>query len=108
MLSGARYTRNGRLEAADGGTLCLVEVGSTSCECQQILLRVLEYQQLEGVGGNRTIEVDVRVVAATNADLEAEIEAGRFPVALYDRLRITRSEEPRVGKACISRLSPYP
>ena len=93
-FTGASDTRRGRFETADGGTLFLDEIGNTSLEFQQNLLRVLEYQEFERIGGNRTIKVDVRVVAATNADLEAEIEAGRFRADLYDRLRFTEIQLP--------------
>ena len=88
-FTGASDTRRGRFETADGGTLFLDEIGNTTLEFQQNLLRVLEYQEFERIGGNRTIKVDVRVVAATNADLETEIAEGRFRADLYDRLRFT-------------------
>ncbi|MBT5058718.1 MAG: sigma-54-dependent Fis family transcriptional regulator, partial [Gemmatimonadetes bacterium] len=88
-FTGASDMRRGRFETADGGTLFLDEIGNTTLEFQQNLLRVLEYQEFERIGGNKTIRVDVRVVAATNADLEAEIEAGRFRADLYDRLRFS-------------------
>jgi DNA-binding NtrC family response regulator len=93
-FTGASDTRRGRFETADGGTLFLDEIGNTTLEFQQNLLRVLEYQEFERIGGNRTIRVDVRVVAATNADLEAEIAAGRFRADLYDRLRFTEIALP--------------
>ena len=93
-FTGANDTRRGRFETADGGTLFLDEIGNTSLEFQQNLLRVLEYQEFERIGGNRTIRVDVRVVAATNADLEAEIAAGRFRADLHDRLRFTEIALP--------------
>ncbi|HJP30826.1 MAG TPA: sigma-54 dependent transcriptional regulator [Candidatus Latescibacteria bacterium] len=93
-FTGASDTRRGRFETADGGTLFLDEIGNTTLEFQQNLLRVLEYQEFERIGGNRTIKVDVRVVAATNTDLEAEIAAGRFRADLYDRLRFTEVQLP--------------
>lgn len=93
-FTGASDTRRGRFETADGGTLFLDEIGNTTLEFQQNLLRVLEYQEFERIGGNRTIKVDVRVVAATNTDLEAEINAGRFRADLYDRLRFTEVQLP--------------
>jgi DNA-binding NtrC family response regulator len=93
-FTGASDTRRGRFETADGGTLFLDEIGNTTLEFQQNLLRVLEYQEFERIGGNRTIKVDVRVVAATNTDLEAEISAGRFRADLYDRLRFTEVQLP--------------
>ena len=88
-FTGAAELRRGRFENADGGTLFLDEVGNTSVDFQKNVLRVLEYQEFERIGGNRIIKVDVRVVAATNADLEGEIEAGNFRADLYDRLRFS-------------------
>jgi len=88
-FTGAIEMRRGRFETADGGTLFLDEVGNTALDFQKNVLRVLEYQEFERIGGTRTIQVDVRVVAATNADLEEEIEAGRFRPDLYDRLRFS-------------------
>ena len=88
-FTGAAETRRGRFETADGGTLFLDEIGNTSVEFQKNVLRVIEYQEFERIGGNRNIKVDVRVVAATNADLEREIDAGRFRADLYDRLRFS-------------------
>ena len=88
-FTGATDTRRGRFENADGGTLFLDEIGNTSLDFQKNVLRVIEYQEFERTGGNRTLHVNVRVVAATNADLEKEIEAGRFRADLYDRLRFS-------------------
>ena len=88
-FTGAVDRRHGRFESAHGGTLFLDEIGNTSMEFQKNVLRVLEYQEFERIGGNETIKVDVRVVAATNADLEEEIPAGRFRADLYDRLRFS-------------------
>src|SRR5262249_60348388 len=76
----------GRFELADGGTLFLDEVGEMSPAMQSKLLRVLQEGELQRLGGNRTIAVDVRVVAATNRDLEREVAAGRFRQDLYYRL----------------------
>ena len=78
--------REGRFVLADRGTLFLDEIGNMSVEFQQKILRVLEYQQFERVGGTKTIKVDVRVIAATNSDMEADIERGKFRADLYDRL----------------------
>ena len=88
-FTGATDTRRGRFENADGGTLFLDEIGNTSLDFQKNVLRVIEYQEFERTGGNRTLHVNVRVVAATNADLEKEIEAGRFRADLYYRLRFS-------------------
>ncbi len=88
-FTGATELRRGRFESADGGTLFLDEVGNTSLEFQKNVLRVIEYQEFERIGSARTLKVDVRVVAATNADLDQEIAAGRFRADLYDRLRFS-------------------
>ncbi len=78
--------RRGRFELAHKGTLFLDEIGNMPHDFQQKILRVLEYQTFERVGGGQTIRVDVRVVAATNADLEKYMRRGRFREDLYDRL----------------------
>jgi DNA-binding NtrC family response regulator len=93
-FTGASDLRRGRFEAANGGTLFLDEIGNTTLEFQQNLLRVIEYQEFERIGGSATIKVDVRVVAATNADLEATIADGRFRADLYDRLKFSEIELP--------------
>jgi len=82
----AKADRVGRFEAADGGTLFLDEIGNLPPGLQTRLLRVLETGELERVGSSRTVRVDVRVLAATNSDLEAEVEAGRFRQDLFFRL----------------------
>ena len=78
--------REGRFVLADKGTLFLDEIGNMSYEFQQKILRVLEYQQFERVGGSKTLKVDVRVLAATNSDLESDMQQGKFREDLYDRL----------------------
>ena len=78
--------REGRFVLADKGTLFLDEIGNMSYEFQQKILRVLEYQQFQRVGGSKTLNVDVRVLAATNSDLELEMQQGKFREDLYDRL----------------------
>ena len=78
--------REGRFVLANKGTLFLDEIGNMSVEFQRKILRVLEYQQFERVGGEKTIKVDVRVIAATNTDLEKDMTEGRFREDLYDRL----------------------
>ena len=93
-FTGASDLRRGRFEAANGGTLFLDEIGNTNFEFQQNLLRVIEYQEFERIGGSTTIKVDVRVVAATNADLQAAIDDGRFRADLYDRLKFSEIELP--------------
>ena len=87
-FTGAHKAREGRFELADGGTLLLDEIGEISPALQAKLLRVLEEEEFERVGGSRTLEVDVRVVATTNRDLAAEVAAGRFREDLYYRLHV--------------------
>ncbi|MEC7526067.1 MAG: sigma 54-interacting transcriptional regulator [Myxococcota bacterium] len=86
-FTGATRRKRGRFELADGGTLFLDEVGEMSPSTQSALLRVLQERAFERVGGTETITVDVRVVAATNRDLESMVEEGRFRADLYYRLR---------------------
>ena len=85
-FTGARDRRIGRFERADGGTLLLDEVATASGRVQEKILRVVEYGEMERVGGGRTLRVDVRVIGATNVDLPAEVAAGRFRADLLDRL----------------------
>jgi DNA-binding NtrC family response regulator len=87
-FTGAARRREGRFELADGGTLFLDEIGEMSPAMQSKLLRVLQEGEFERVGGNRTLRVDVRIVAATNRDLEAEVRAGRFRQDLLYRLAV--------------------
>jgi two-component system response regulator FlrC len=87
-FTGASERRRGRFELADGGTLFLDEVGELPPGLQAKLLRVLQEQSFERVGGSRTIEVDVRVVAATNRDLRQGMLDGRFREDLYHRLAV--------------------
>jgi two-component system nitrogen regulation response regulator NtrX len=87
-FTGAVADRRGKFEVADGGTLFLDEIGDMSLKTQAKVLRVLQEQTLESVGGSTRIRVDVRVVAATNKDLQAEIRGGRFREDLYFRLNV--------------------
>ncbi|MDP2806465.1 MAG: nif-specific transcriptional activator NifA [Gallionellaceae bacterium] len=87
-FTGAVAQRKGRFEQAEGGTVFLDEIGEISAPFQAKLLRVLQEGELERVGGTKTIKVDVRVVAATHRNLEAEVEAGRFREDLYYRLNV--------------------
>jgi DNA-binding NtrC family response regulator len=93
-FTGAIATRAGRFEIADGGTLFLDEIGDISPTVQVKLLRFLEEHQFERVGGNRTIKVDVRVVAATHRDLKARIGEGTFREDLYYRLNVIELHIP--------------
>jgi len=85
-FTGAAKRRPGRFELADGGTLFLDEIGNAPLSVQEKVLRVIEYGEFERLGGAETLQVSVRVVAATNADLPAEAAAGRFRDDLLDRL----------------------
>src|SRR5688572_21117472 len=87
-FTGAHKSREGRFELADGGTLLLDEIGEISPALQSKLLRVLEEEEFERVGGNTTLEVDVRVIATTNRDLAAEVASGRFREDLFYRLHV--------------------
>ena len=87
-FTGATATREGKFETADGGTLFLDEIGDMAQETQAKILRVLQEKELERVGGNRTIKVDVRVIAATNQDLEAKVKDGSFREDLFYRLNV--------------------
>jgi formate hydrogenlyase transcriptional activator len=87
-FSGAVERRKGRFEQAHGGTLFLDEIGELPQEMQVLLLRVLQEREFERLGGTQTLQVDVRLVAATNRDLAEEVRAGRFRSDLYYRLNV--------------------
>jgi two-component system, NtrC family, nitrogen regulation response regulator NtrX len=93
-FTGAIDERKGKFELADGGTLFLDEIGDMSLRTQAKVLRVLQEQTFQRVGGQQTIKVDVRVIAATNKDLEAEISSGSFRSDLYYRLAVIPIEVP--------------
>lgn len=90
----ARQDRTGRFEMADGGTLFLDEIGNLPLEQQPKLLRVIEEREFERLGASRTMRVDVRIVAATNAALDAEVQAGRFRQDLLYRLNTFQVRVP--------------
>jgi psp operon transcriptional activator len=85
-FTGAERRRTGRFEAADGGTLFLDEIGTIPMEVQEKILRVVEYASFERVGSSDSIEVDVRIIAATNSNLAELVAQGRFKQDLLDRL----------------------
>jgi two-component system nitrogen regulation response regulator NtrX len=93
-FTGATAQRIGKFEQADGGTLFLDEVGDMSLQAQAKVLRALEEGKIERVGGNKIIPVDVRVLAATNKNLEKEINEGRFRKDLYHRLNVIPIHAP--------------
>lgn len=93
-FTGADGLKKGRFELAHGGTIFLDEIGEINLATQVKLLRVLQERKFERVGGEQTIEVDVRVVAATNKNLEEEVKAGRFREDLYYRLNVVHLEVP--------------
>jgi formate hydrogenlyase transcriptional activator len=93
-FTGAAHQRLGRFEAADGGTIFLDEVGELPLETQIALLRVLQDKKIERVGSNKSISVDIRVLAATNRDLSVAIAAGTFRQDLFYRLNVVPIEIP--------------
>jgi len=105
-FTGANASRVGRFEMADRGTIFLDEIGEMSLHLQVKLLRVLQEQSFEPVGGTRTVNVDVRVIAATNKNLEKEVAEGRFREDLYYRLNVVELNLPalRQRRSDIPRL----
>jgi len=93
-FTGAMQRRLGRFEIADGGTIFLDEVGELSPETQVALLRVLQEREFERVGGGHSIHVDVRIIAATNRDLEAAVADGSFRQDLFYRLNVFPVDVP--------------
>ncbi|HWE25610.1 MAG TPA: sigma-54 dependent transcriptional regulator, partial [Myxococcales bacterium] len=97
-FTGAVSRREGRFELADGGTLFLDEIGEIPPAIQVKLLRALQQREFERVGGTETLKVDVRVVAATNRDLAAEVKEGRFREELFYRLNVVTVTLPPLRK----------
>ncbi|MBP5751504.1 MAG: sigma-54-dependent Fis family transcriptional regulator [Treponema sp.] len=93
-FTGAEKMQKGRFELAHGGTIFLDEIGEINQNVQIKILRVLQEKKFERVGGEQTIEVDVRIVAATNKNLEEEVKAGRFREDLYYRLNVIHIQVP--------------
>jgi two-component system nitrogen regulation response regulator NtrX len=93
-FTGASTMRKGKFDKASDGTIFLDEIGDMSLKAQSKTLRILQEQKFERVGGTRTIKVDVRVIAATNKDLEVEIESGTFREDLYFRLNVIPMRVP--------------
>ncbi len=108
-FTGATTARKGKFDQANGGTLFLDEIGDMSLKTQAKILRILQEHKFERVGGNRTIEVDVRVIAATNKDLEEEIKEGNFREDLFFRLNVLPFVVPalRERKDDIPRLTSH-
>ncbi|MAL16094.1 MAG: Fis family transcriptional regulator [Balneola sp.] len=113
-FTGASDQRIGKFDQADGGTLFLDEIGDMSLEAQAKVLRALQESTITRVGGNESISVDVRILAATNKDLEEEIEEGNFREDLFHRisvipikvppLRERKEDIPLIAKACLKNL----
>ena len=93
-FTGAISRREGKFEAAEGGTLFLDEIGDMSLETQAKLLRVLQEKQFERIGGNQPITANVRIIAATNQDLEAMVAEGKFREDLYFRIKVVEIKIP--------------
>jgi DNA-binding NtrC family response regulator len=114
-FTGADAKRIGRFEAANGGTLLLDEIGDMPPDTQAKVLRVLQERKFERIGGRETISVDVRVIAATHRNLEAEVRAGRFREDLYYRLRVVeialpplrerREDIPALALRCLDQVT---
>ncbi|MEO9886352.1 MAG: sigma-54 dependent transcriptional regulator [Balneola sp.] len=113
-FTGANDQRIGKFEQADGGTLFLDEIGDMSIDAQAKVLRALQENTITRVGGNESIKVDVRIIAATNKDLEVEIKEGNFREDLFHRISVIPIEVPSlneragdiplIAKSCLEKL----
>ncbi|MGY4688517.1 sigma-54-dependent transcriptional regulator [Salibacterium sp. K-3] len=108
-FTGADHSKEGKFEEAEGGTIFLDEIGDMSLQVQVKLLRVLQTKEIVRLGSNRTIRLNVRVIAATNKDLKKEVEGGRFREDLYFRLNVIELHLPplRERKDDIPLLASY-
>ncbi|MGH7766512.1 MAG: sigma-54-dependent transcriptional regulator, partial [Candidatus Binatia bacterium] len=108
-FTGAHQLKKGKMELADGGTVFLDEVGDVTSELQTKLLRFLQEREFERVGGTKPMRVDVRIIAATNRDLDGDIKQGRFREDLYYRLNVVPIHLPplRERKEDIPELAKY-
>jgi two-component system nitrogen regulation response regulator NtrX len=97
-FTGAQANKRGKFDQADGGILFLDEIGDMSMKTQAKILRILQEQKFERVGGSKTIKVNVRVLAATNKNLEREIEQGNFRADLFYRLNVVPIHVPRLSQ----------
>ncbi len=114
-FTGATERRKGRFELANGGTLFLDEIGELTMEAQGKLLRVLQEQEFERVGGSETVSVNIRIIAATNKDLSAMVASGEFRIDLFYRLNVfpvtvpplrdRREDIPLLSQAIIAKLN---
>jgi two-component system, NtrC family, response regulator len=107
-FTGAVSMKKGRFELADGGTLFLDEIGELSQTLQVKLLRVIQEKDFERVGGEKSVSVNIRLIAATNKDLKKEMEAGRFREDLFYRLNVIRIHLPPLRKATRGYPSAHP
>jgi formate hydrogenlyase transcriptional activator len=98
LFTGAIRRHFGRFESADGGTILLDEVGELLPDAQIALLRVLQEKEIERVGRNRPVHVNVRVLAATNCDLSAAVASGSFRADLFYRINVFPIKVPRCAK----------
>lgn len=97
-FTGALSNKSGKFDQADGGILFLDEIGDMSMKTQAKILRILQEQKFERVGGSQTVKVNVRVLAATNKNLEQEIEEGNFRADLFYRLNVVPIHVPRLAE----------